>query len=150
MKNEAGIWLRSSRRRMRPSPVCAPKSAADSVVGDVSPRASKNDSLSTSKLRQTATLASFGHDFGVSFLPTRAGATAVRKCSSLQRIPGCASVGCDCANALTRPIQYAAKTKIATAQSLWTNKREHIARNLPPYILARRSRDELYTRFTSA
>src|SRR4030081_2398770 len=79
---------------MRGNPDSAPKSAAESVVGDVSPRANRYDSLSTSKLRQTATRASPGQDLGVSFCPTRAGATAARSCSSVQRVPGCAGKPC--------------------------------------------------------
>src|SRR6185436_758626 len=79
---------------MRPRPVCAPKSAAERVVGDVSPRASKYDSLSTSKLRQTATLALFGQAFGVSLRPTRAGATALLSCSSVHLVPGCDPAPC--------------------------------------------------------
>src|SRR5438128_913085 len=89
MKNDDGIWYLSSNARMRGNPSSAPKSAAESVVGDVWPAASRYDSLSTSKLRQTATRAPFGQDFGVSFRPARVGATALSSCSSVHLVPGC-------------------------------------------------------------
>ena len=59
-------------------PLSAPKSDAESVVGDVVPSRSSGASVSVSKLRQTATLLPFGHDFGVSFRPTRATSMASR------------------------------------------------------------------------
>src|SRR5215472_7919494 len=74
---------------MRGNPDSAPKSPAESVVGDVSPRASRYDSLSTSKLKQTAIRAPFGQERGVSFFPVRTGATARCNCSSLHFVPGC-------------------------------------------------------------
>src|ERR1051325_8261648 len=92
MKNDDGIWYLSSSARMRGNPSCAPKSAAESVVGEVWPAASKYDSLSTSKLRQTATRAPLGHVLGVNFLPARTGATAFRSCSSVHFVPGCCAI----------------------------------------------------------
>src|ERR1700726_206785 len=79
---------------MRGNPASAPKSAAERVVGEVSPRANRYDSLSTSKLRHTATRALPGQDFGVIFCPPRAGATARRSCSSVQCVPGWAGGPC--------------------------------------------------------
>ena len=73
---------------MRGKPVCAPKSAVESVVGDVVPAARSHDSLSSSKLRQTATRDLFGHFFGVSLRPARTGATALSSCASVHFTPG--------------------------------------------------------------
>ena len=73
---------------MRNVPLSAPKSDADNAVGDVVPSRSSGASVSSSKLRQTATRAPLGHDLGVSFLPTRASSTASRSCDSVHRVPG--------------------------------------------------------------
>src|SRR5262245_38691040 len=109
---------------MRGRPVCAPKSPADSVVGDFSPRASRYDSLSTSKLRQTATRALPGHDFGVSFRPTRAGATAWRSCSSDHFVPGWAGGAC-CAE--TTAVARTATARINRSLTLFID-RDHDVR----------------------
>ncbi len=87
-KKVEGIWYWSSIFRMRGVPLSAPKSEAESVVGEVVPSRSSGASVSSSKLRQTATRAPFGHDFGVSFRPTRARSTVWRSCSSLHFVPG--------------------------------------------------------------
>ena len=76
MKNVDEMLYLSRSASIRGSPSCAPKSPVDSVVGDVLPLASRYDSLSSSKLRQTATRELFGQTFGVSFRPARTGATA--------------------------------------------------------------------------
>ena len=73
---------------MRGTPLCAPKSDAESAVGDVVPSRSSGASESASKLKHTATRDPLGHDFGVSFLPTRARSTASRSWASLHCVPG--------------------------------------------------------------
>ena len=73
---------------MRGTPLWAPKSDADSAVGEVVPSRSSGASESASKLKHTATRDPLGHDFGVSFLPTRAKSTASRSCASLHCVPG--------------------------------------------------------------
>jgi len=69
-------------------PRSAPKSDAESEVGEVVPSRSSGASLSASKLRQTATRAPPGQDFGVSLRPTRATSTVWRSCSSVHLVPG--------------------------------------------------------------
>ena len=59
------------------------------------PLASVGDSLSRSKLRQTATLPWFGQVFGVSDFPARTGATACLSRSSVHLMPGCLAIGSD-------------------------------------------------------
>src|SRR5262245_8297360 len=116
MKNVEEIWYLSRSARMRGSPSCAPKSAAERVVGDVCPPASSHDSLSSSKLRTTATRALLGHVFGVSFRPARTGATAARSCSLVQRTPGCWGGVC-CA-----PLGSAAMVVIAPTSVIRTSQ----------------------------
>src|SRR5438876_247534 len=82
MKNVAGTWCRSRRSRIRGTDVVAPYSPTDKGTGRGFARCS--NSLSTSKERQTATRAPLGQVVGVSFLPTRAVATACRICSSVE------------------------------------------------------------------
>src|SRR5439155_5307395 len=125
---------------MRGSPVCAPKSPADSVVGDVSPRASRYDSLSTSKLRHTATRAPFGHAVGISLRPARAVPAARRSSSSVHRAPGFGGLDCATDEALLI-------TQAAARQAARANARRFIA-SLPlrmaiyglPGAAARRTR----------
>src|SRR6185369_10358307 len=88
---------------MRGVPASAPKSEAESAVGDVVPSRSSGASVSSSKLRQTATRAPLGHDFGVSFLPTRARSTASRSWDSVHLVPGwLAPCCCACAEETVR------------------------------------------------
>src|SRR5690348_1798647 len=94
MKNVDGMLYLSSSARIRGRPSCAPKSAVESVVGDVLPLASRYDSLSSSKLRHTATRELLGQVFGVSLRPARTGATALSNCSSVHLTPGCGGTCC--------------------------------------------------------
>src|SRR5262249_55133996 len=113
-KNVAGTWYLSSIFRMRGTPLSAPKSDADKLVGDVVPSRRSGASVSVSKLRQTATFAFPGQLFGVSFRPTRASSIAWRSCSSVHLVPGWFPPCC-CAVAVASATRQMADTSTGAA-----------------------------------